>query len=148
MERENSWPKYVQVHTHNVIYIYVYYIFVFLFHFEILHMLWERQLPDVSRSCKLQLPLPGLGIFTLYTQLHSAKYPNVNLGCSGLDRNEGMDQTEGLNDAPGPLVCADTDVPQIPNADHSSITLSRNCPQLSVPVNVFSSLHIHPLLTH
>lgn len=46
--------------------------------------------------------------------------------CSSLDRNEGMDQTEGLNDAPGPLVYADTDVPQIPNADHSSITLSRD----------------------
>lgn len=36
-----------------------------------------------------------------------------------------MDQTEGLNDAPGPSDYADTDVPQIPNANHSSIILSR-----------------------
>lgn len=36
-----------------------------------------------------------------------------------------MDQTEGLNDAPGPSDYAETDVPQIPNANHSSIILSR-----------------------
>lgn len=109
VERESTGRKYVHLDTQCTIII----------------LLLNTWLPDVSRSCKLQLLPPGLGIFTLYTQLHSAKYVNVNLGCSGLDRNEGMDQTEGLNDAPGPLVYADTDVPQIPNVDPSSITLSR-----------------------
>ncbi len=41
-----------------------------------------------------------------------------------MDRNEGEDQTEGLTDAPGPLVYADTDVPQIPDADHFSFIFS------------------------
>ncbi len=62
-----------------------------------------------------------------------------------------MDQTEGLNDAPGPLVYADTDVPQIPNADHSSITLSRETVRSLGFLSGFFLLFlfpIHPFRTH
>lgn len=58
---------------------------------------------------------------------------------------------ERLPHAPGPLVYANTDVPQIPNAVRSVITLSReHCAQhgISVKFSFCSLFHIWPFLAY